>query len=729
MKIRQYFNKTSNILTFIFLIILCVTGFILRVRNLGYLSFWGDDGHTFIGTISIIRHGFPLLPSGNILWHGILDYYLKVLPVLIFGQGEFSFRIVSVLSGTGTILATYFLGKEMVNKFVGFLSATIIAYSTWYVQFSREARYYQDYQFFYVLTFLFFYLGFVKGKKPFKILAVIFMVLTPLVHGVGIVLILLFILLLFYKGRQFFRRDILISFFIVLVLDAAQIINQVFFWKVGRSFYAEGSGLKAMLKAYFQLPDPYYFNILKLMFPKMFYVFMSGILFFIVFTLIISIKKRADYINYPINENYVKWGRLNWPFNYFLLISNFILIIVFMSLGKMYGQQRYIYFLMPVFIIGFSYTIFLISIFLQQAVIKIKTRGTVLGGKTAGTVLVVIFIILSVFLINEVKPKEVLALANKAHNEKLNYFYSISNSWTVHWDAATAGRYVAEHAGNEDIIITTDIYNSPPYTGRVDYWLWTGNLVSWAPYHEENGRIIDDTYGVELLRSPMEFFNLLNTKTDKNIWVLTSKSLFTREHVDPVILNALEKSEDHLVLTARDDVSRLYYFPASDTKQRIDLADAFGADSIDLMKLNEEGRLFFDFTNQAAEKYYIQGFSQVEEKSGTWATGLQSVLFINIDDVNSDYKMTIEARPLDNKESRQKMSVDINENTLIDYTFMSTEEFEEISFIIKAGTFNKGVNALTFNYKYSTTPKKLGLSNDSRSLSVFFKSMKIEKSG
>ena len=227
MKIREYFSRPSNILTFVFLLFLCITGFILRVRNLSYLSFWGDDGHTFIGTISILKHGFPLLPSGNILWHGIFDYYLKALPVLFFGAGEFSFRIVSVLCGTGTILVTYFLGKEMVNKFVGFLSAGVIAYSTWYVQFSREARYYQDYQFFYIMTFLFFYLGFVKEKKSFKILAVIFMVLTPLVHGVGIVLILLFIPLLFYKGKKFFKKDIIISFLIVVLLDAAQIINQV----------------------------------------------------------------------------------------------------------------------------------------------------------------------------------------------------------------------------------------------------------------------------------------------------------------------------------------------------------------------------------------------------------------------------------------------------------------------------------------------------------------------
>ncbi|MDD3520866.1 MAG: glycosyltransferase family 39 protein [Actinomycetota bacterium] len=724
MKIREYFSKTSNIITFFFLLLICVLGFVLRIRNLDYLSLWGDDGHTFIGTVSILKHGYPLLPSGHILWHGIFDYYLKALPALFFGAGEFSLRIVSVLCGTGTILATYFFGKELANKFVGFLSAFIIAFSTWYVQFSREARYYQDYQFFYILTFLFFYLGFVKDRKPYRVISVIFMVLTPLVHGVGIVLILLFILLIFYKGKKFFKKEIIIPFIIVFVLDAAQIINQVFFWKVGRSFYAEGTGMRAMIDAYFQMPDPYYFNAIRAMFPRMFYVFIAGILFFIVFTIIISVKKHAAEDNYPIKENYIKWGRLKWPYNYFLILSNFILVTIFISLGKMYGQQRYVYFLMPVFIIGFSYSIFLFSLFLKKIITKLTKVKSL---KVHAVILIVIFIFSSAALINGINPREVLSLPYKAHNEKINNFYSISNSWSVHWDAATAGKYVAANALEDDIIITTDIYNSPPYTGRVDYWLWTGNLASWAPYHNENGRIIDDTYGVEVLRNPMAFISLLNENTGKNIWVLTSRSLFTKEHVDPLILNILEGLSRFQVLTARDDTSRLYFFPATSREGRILLSDIFKSENSHIINLNEDGKIFFDFTNKAAEKYLVYGFSHVEENNGTWATGQISVLFLNIDDKDADYKISINSKPLDNGKNRQRMSIRINDEKISDYKYDNISEFKRIELILKGELLKEGLNILTFDYKYSTTPEELGISNDSRTLSVFFKSMEIEK--
>ena len=41
-------------------------------------------------------------------------------------------------------------------------------------------------------------------------------------------------------------------------------------------------------------------------------------------------------------------------------------------------------------------------------------------------------------------------------------------------------------------------------------------------------------------RQPMDFINVLNNNTDKNIWVITSYSLFIKEHVDPLVLEILD---------------------------------------------------------------------------------------------------------------------------------------------------------------------------------------------
>ena len=722
-KVKNYFKDINNTFTFIFLIIICIAGFIFRVRNLGYLSFWGDDGHTFVGTMSILKYGFPKLPSGNILWHGIFDYYLKAIPVLIFGAKEFSFRIVSVLSGVGTIIAAYFTGKELANKYVGFLSAVVIAFSTWYVQFSREARYYSDYQFFFILSFLFFYLGFIKDRKPFRILAVVFMVLTSLVHGVGMTLILLFIPLLFYKGKKFFKKEIIIPMLTVILLYALQVINQVFFWKVGRSFYVEGTGIRALLRAYLKLPDPFYFKIINIMFPKMYYTFMVGIAMFIILIIFISIRKNLANKDLYLNENIVKWGPVRWPFNMFLIYLTFIIIAVFLSLGRMYGQQRYIYFLMPIFILGFSYVIYLVSLSASRLIMKIIRKKSI---KIFSIIITLVFVIAAALLVNGINPKQSWDIAYKKHNEKIDVMYSISNSWNVHRDAATGGKYVAEHLQADDIVITVDIYNSPPYTGKVDYWLWTGNLVSWAPYHNEGSKVIDDTYGVEVIRSLMAFVNILNENTNRNIWVLTNQSLFTKEHVDPSIRKLLDNYVKNQVLTARDDASRLYYFPKTDGSQRVSLENIFNPSDENIIKTAGKDEVDFDFRNDAAKKYLVYGFSNVEKGVGTWAVGDTSIMFLNVEDNSKEYEFDFIARPLDNKKERQKIEILINGTKIYEFEFLKADDFSGFSFKAPKSLFKQGLNDLVFKYSYSTTPKELNISSDGRKLSVLFQKMSIK---
>jgi hypothetical protein len=729
-KIKNYFKDINNTLTFIFLLLICVAGFILRVRNLGYLSFWGDDGHTFIGTISILKHGYPRLPSGYILWHGIFDYYLKALPVLILGAKEFSFRIVSVLSGIGTVIVSYFIGKVIANKFIGFLSAIVLSFSTWYIQFSREARYYSDFQFLFSLTFLFFYLGFILNKKPFKILTVIFMVLTSLDHGVGVMLIFLFLALLILKGKKFFKKEIIIPIAVVIFLDLLQIINQVFFWKVGRSFYVRGTGAKAFLNAYFKLPDPFYFKIINIMFPKMFYVFLAGIIIFIIFIIYLSIKKKNDAQELYLNEIVVKWGNFRWPFNLFLIYFTFIIIAVSLSLGQMYGQQRYIYFLMPIFILCFSYVIYLISVTIGKVllnIVKNKNKQENSQKKSFYISTIIIFIIISALLVNGINISEAWKLAYKKHNEKVNIMYSISNSWDTHWDAAAGGKYVAQHMQPDDIVITTDIYNSPPYTGKVNYWLWTGNLISWAPYHDEDGKVIDDTYGVEVLRSLMAFVNVLNENTDKNIWILTNKSLYIKDHVDPSIKKLLDNYSQNLVLIARDDVSRLYYFPKTNESQRIKLENVFNPSDENIIKMQDKDLINFDFSNKNAQKYFIYGFSNVEENYGTWAIGSTSILFLNIGNLDNDYEFLIKAKPLDNKQERQEIELIINGNNIGSFEFAQSDYFSLFSFKVPKNVLKQGINDIVFKYKYSTKPKDLNISNDTRQLSVLFKEMQIKK--
>ncbi|GAH23688.1 unnamed protein product, partial [marine sediment metagenome] len=155
------------------------------------------------------NNGYPLLPSGNIMFHNIASAYFKSIPILLFGDNEFAHRFLSASLGVLIIPLVFLLIKKLTNKYIALVSAIILAINTWQIEFSREARYYSEFQFFYILTIYFFYKGFFEDKRIYKILAVIFIFITTQIVTIGMTLIFLFIPLLIYKGfKKFFKRDI-----------------------------------------------------------------------------------------------------------------------------------------------------------------------------------------------------------------------------------------------------------------------------------------------------------------------------------------------------------------------------------------------------------------------------------------------------------------------------------------------------------------------------------------
>ncbi len=730
--IVRYFKDWKNVLTFLFLLLLVAAGFFLRIRNLGYLSFWGDDGHTVIGTLSILRHGYPLLPSGFVLFHSILDYYINVIPVLIFGPTEFAFRLTSVVFGCGTIVLIYFAGKEIINKFAGFLGAVIVTFSTWYIHFSREARYFSVLQFFFLISIYFFYKGFVKDQKPFKILAVVFFVLAPLVHGNAFFLILAFIALIFYRGRNFFRRPILIPFVIILALYLLQILNQVFFWRVGRSFYAQGEGIGSVIGAYLRLPDPYYFKILDVLFPRMFIVFIAGAGVFIAISVFMSLKRSFKFSDMYLNENEITAGRARFPFNILMLYFVFTLSVIIISFGQMYNQHRYIYFLMPLFVLIFAYIVY-VSSFTIAALIRTaykKFSKKAIKNHIFAIILIVVFLVVSFFTVSGINIREAYAIPSIKHSDTLNTLYSISTVMPTHWDAAAPGKYVADNMREDDIVITTDVYNSYPYTGKIDYWLWSGNLESWQPYHQEaDGVIRDDTYGAEVIRDLYSFIEVFNENHDKNIWLIASYSLNIPEHVDPIFRQFLDSRQDNLVLTGRDNTARLYYFPETPNIERISIKDFIPPETANTLKSDENGIVYLDFTDPGNNDFLITGWGNIEKNLGAWGMGSSSVLYLDLESSNFDLQknseITLVARPLPHPELMQAVEVRINGSVIDVIELIKKEDFGQYSLKVKSDILGEDIDVLEFRYSYSFTPLELGLGPDSRDLAVLFRSFEL----
>jgi len=135
---------------FIFIILLSI---FLRLYRLGNTPFSLNLDEAAIGydAFSILQTGkdqfgikFPLAFRSTNDYKLPLYIYLTVPAIEIFGLNEFSVRVVSAISGIGTIIAAYFLTMELFNQKksvyrLALLVSFFLCLSPWHLQFSRGA--------------------------------------------------------------------------------------------------------------------------------------------------------------------------------------------------------------------------------------------------------------------------------------------------------------------------------------------------------------------------------------------------------------------------------------------------------------------------------------------------------------------------------------------------------------------------------------------------------------
>jgi hypothetical protein len=233
-QIENWFTRNHHMIV---LFIFTVIGFLLRFNNLENYSFWNDEIISLRASEGVLKQGIPFIQQGNVYFKSPLHIYSLALFIHSFGVTEFSARLISVIFGTLTIILIYFVGKKISgnNKTIGLAAALIYSFSLWSIAWSREARFYQMYQFFSLLTIYFFWLGFIKtnfedtsenesGCENFKkyrfiILSIILFVLTMLCSKLAIILIPPLILsIAIIKGKKaLVNYSFLISILIMII--------------------------------------------------------------------------------------------------------------------------------------------------------------------------------------------------------------------------------------------------------------------------------------------------------------------------------------------------------------------------------------------------------------------------------------------------------------------------------------------------------------------------------
>jgi len=747
--IKKYFKDKTNIAVFIILLAVCIYAIIVRFKNIGVLSYWGDDGQTFLGTYGILNYGFPKLPSGSIFYHTIFHFYLRVIPSLIFGINEVALRFPSAFFGTLAIPLIFIFIKDLLNnKYIALAVSIIASFNAWQIEFSREIRYYSEYQFFYLLSIYLFYRGFFKEEKKFKIAALVFIFFTTLINELGFTLILLFIPLLIYKRfKGFFKKDIIISFFIVVAMIAGEMLHRELFWKVGLSFYPTNvsasitNPILRMLSKFFAPYSPFYHRIFNVMFPNMYNFVLFGAVLIAIYLFIPWIRSRdEDFINIYSSPN-GKYS-VKFPFNLFFLYFLFYSNTVFDGFGLVTGQQRYIYQVHPIFIAIYCYVIFDIGRILALGISSlyktvknktlknqvIKSEENYINRKDRfpcyiyKSIYLIAAALIIIFTVNWANPIFNFKIVYRNNGDPVVSEFAPSSTFTFHHDAKTPGQYIYEHKKAGDIVIATDLLNPYGYTKQIDYWLWTAGYNTWQPYVYKDGKIYDEFYGAPVIRDLYQLYKVLNDNSDKNIWLITSNSIRVPSHITPDVAEFINSQQTYKKVTGLDGVCSAYLFPAISGTTRGFFFKPLPEEIVNVKILNNNP-FVIGFTNKENQQYFKNGWSQIEPQ-GTWADKNYSILFLKIDD-KKDYEIKISAKTLFVPDNAQEMKVIFNNKEIGSVNFKDSDvheySFKVSSELVKTDTYN----TMEFNYKYTFSPLTLGVSSDTRNLAVFFDKIMI----
>lgn len=247
-KIKALFINPYFIITILTLLALFVRG--LNIDK--PYGLWYDEMLTY----QYSSESFPFGIMKTLLqydYHMPLYYFYVHIWIKLFGTSDIALRCSSVLCGTLTVPAFYYLGKEFRSKKLGYLLAIIGCFSPILIYYSQELRFYSMLVFFSTVSLIYFLkLTNVKNKEIYNrnfkknlfilsaVNLVILYIYTMGIMFVGLEFLILIVHLHLHKRNNFKTLiKYLVSFFIlaipylILFLNYAQASSRVLFNNFG----------------------------------------------------------------------------------------------------------------------------------------------------------------------------------------------------------------------------------------------------------------------------------------------------------------------------------------------------------------------------------------------------------------------------------------------------------------------------------------------------------------
>lgn len=472
----------------ILLIIIILSGFFLRLWNLGYLSLTTDEVYNGIATKEILEKGAPVMPDDSYYLRGLTLSYLSSFFALFFGTNEFSVRLPSALAGIGIIICFYLIGRELINKKFALGLSLIAALFPWFIEFSRWGRFYNLITF---LVLLNFYLS-LKAFKTHRLVYLIFSIFTALLSVITIewgyfTILVMFLVFIYYSSREIkkylfsFKKIIIIFSGLFFLFFANLAVNTIvrggYSWTIGQS-------LSRYLRLFKDFSYDGYF--ISFLFNNFFFLFL-GLIFSIIW-LLFSKKNSKDAV---------------------MLIIVTLLQIFFISVYHNFLNPRALFFAMPLIIIcaSFGYYVFFLKLTERiKSVIFLKNY-----------LALITTILFFVFFVDIIYAFEIPFREYGDRYKNPNFAPTTVTDYLA--DTKSAPLYVKERLNQGDIVIIDHFLFYYYYTGEEpDYYLRPGSLYLVnldAEDHTLEGKVISYMSKTRLINEKREFFELLaNTSSD-----------------------------------------------------------------------------------------------------------------------------------------------------------------------------------------------------------------------
>jgi hypothetical protein len=166
----------------VLLILFFALATLIRAPGLGRWCLAVDEFYFSKAVSFILEKGLPMFPGGGYYTRGIGLQYLTTVPVSLIGNRELAVRIVPLLFGCMTIPLFFLFCRKFMGEGESILCTIILLLSSWHIEFSRFARMYMPFQFFFFLFLSQVHSGFRENGPRHRLAAWIVAVLTVFVY-------------------------------------------------------------------------------------------------------------------------------------------------------------------------------------------------------------------------------------------------------------------------------------------------------------------------------------------------------------------------------------------------------------------------------------------------------------------------------------------------------------------------------------------------------------------